>query len=395
MRATLPLLAATMAALPALQAQQAPWPTRGWARSTPQAQGLDAAPLDSLHRRIGSGAFGNIDRLVVVRNGYLVMSERYPRDYRDISRGRRSPIGCGSDACTDSSQVHPFNYLHPSFHPWWQGRDVHTLQSVTKSVSATLVGIAIARGEIAGTGVPLVSLLGGYDLSGTDPRLARATLADLLTMRSGIEWHEQDRPLDSTNTTLQLEGSRDWVRFTLAQPMDADPGVKWAYNSGGSHLLSAIVRGATGTDPAQYAERHLFGPLGIRDFHWKREPQGLPDGEGGLYLEAEDLAKIGYLYLRGGAWDGRRILGEDWVRAATARQADSVNAARFGYGYQWWRVDRDGVEAWAGLGFGGQFLVVLPRQNMVAVVNSWNVFGDRVAGILGPLITSLLRAAGT
>ena len=395
MRATLPLLAATMAALPALQAQQGPWPTRGWARSTPQAQGLDAAPLDSLHRRIGSGAFGNIDRLVVVRNGYLVMSERYPRDYRDVSRGRRSPIGCGSDACTDSSQLHPFNYLHPSFHPWWQGRDVHTLQSVTKSVSATLVGIAITRGEIAGTGVPLLSLLGGYDVSRTDPRLARASLADLLTMRSGIEWHEQDRPLDSTNTTLQLEGSRDWVRFTLAQPMDADPGVKWAYNSGGSHLLSAIVRGATRTDPAQYAERHLFGPLGIRDYHWKREPQGLPDGEGGLYLEAEDLAKIGYLYLRGGEWDGRRILSEDWVRAATARQADSVNAARFGYGYQWWRVDRDGVEAWAGLGFGGQFLVVLPRQNVVAVVTSWNVFGDRVAGILGPLVTTLVRAAGT
>ena len=395
MRATLPLLAATLAALPALQAQQAPWPTRGWARSTPQAQGLDAAPLDSLHRRIGSGAFGNIDRLVVVRNGYLVVSERYPRDYRDVSRGRRSPIGCGSDACTDSSQVHPFNYLHPSFHPWWQGRDVHTLQSVTKSVSATLVGIAITRGEIAGTGVPLLSLLGGYDVSRTDPRLARASLADLLTMRSGIEWHEQDRPLDSTNTTLQLEGSRDWVRFTLAQPMDADPGVKWAYNSGGSHLLSAIVRGATRSDPAQYAERHLFGPLGIRDYHWKREPQGLPDGEGGLYLEAEDLAKIGYLYLRGGEWDGRRILSEDWVRAATARQADSVNAARFGYGYQWWRVDRDGVEAWAGLGFGGQFLVVLPRQNVVAVVNSWNVFGDRVAGILGPLVTTLVRAAGT
>ena len=394
MRVPFLLCAVTLAALPSVLAQQAPWPTNGWARSTAPAQGLDPAPLDSLHRRIGSGAFGNIDRLVVVRNGYLVMSERYPRDYRDVSRGRRSPIGCGSDACTDSSQVHPFNYLHPSFHPWWQGRDVHTLQSVTKSVSATLVGIAITRGEIAGTGVPLLSLLGGYDVSRSDPRLARASLADLLTMRSGIEWHEQDRPLDSTNTTLQLEGSRDWVRFTLAQPMDADPGVKWAYNSGGSHLLSAIVRGATRTDPAQYAERHLFGPLGIRDYHWKREPQGLPDGEGGLYLEAEDLAKIGYLYLRGGEWDGRRILSEDWVRAATARQADSVNAARFGYGYQWWRVDRDGVEAWAGLGFGGQFLVVLPRQNVVAVVNSWNVFGDRVAGILGPLITTLVRAAG-
>ena len=394
MRLILLVFAATALALPSLAAQQAPWPTRGWARSTPQAQGLDPVPLDSLHRRISAGTFGNIDRLVVVRNGYLVMSERYARDYRDVSRGRRSPIGCGTDACTDSSQLHPFNYLHPSFHPWWQGRDVHTLQSVTKSVAATLVGIAVTRREIAGTDVPLLSLLGEHDVSRTDPRLARATLADLLTMRSGIEWHETDRPLDSTNTTLQLEGSADWVAFTLAQPMDADPGVKWAYNSGGSHLMSAIIRGATRADPAQYAEQHLFGPLGIRDHHWKREPRGLPDTEGGLYLEAEDLAKVGYLYLRGGLWDGRRILSEDWVRAASARQVDSVNTARFGYGYQWWRVDRDGVEAWAGLGFGGQFLVVLPRQDVVAVVNSWNVFGDRVAGILGPLITALARSAG-
>ena len=119
------LLAATLAA--PLTAQTAPSPTRDWPRSTPEQQGLDAAPLNQLAERARSGAFGNVDRLVVVRNGYLVLNERFPRDYREISRGKATPIGCGIDACTDSAkQMHQFNYLHPNWHPYYQGRDVHT-----------------------------------------------------------------------------------------------------------------------------------------------------------------------------------------------------------------------------------------------------------------------------
>ena len=119
-------------------------------------------------------------------------------------------------------------------------------------------------------------------------------------MRSGIEWHESDRPLDETNTTWQLEQSKDWIAFTLAQPMDADPGTTWTYNSGGSALMAEIVRRATGRHIDAYAAEHLFAPLGIRAFHWKATPTGHPDTEGGLYLSAPDLARIGYLYLRGG-----------------------------------------------------------------------------------------------
>lgn len=388
------ILAAVLLAFAApTLAQEAPWPTSGWARSSPTAQGLDRAPLAALHEGIEAGTYGYIDRLVVVKNGYLVVSERYDNDYREISRGRSSPIGCGTDACASASQVHQFNYLHPDFHPWHDGRDVHTLQSVTKSVTATLIGIAIGRGEIGGVDEPVLAFLREYDLSGVDPRLHDATLADLLTMRLGIEWHEADRPPDSTNTTFQLEAQQDWVRFTLAQPMDAAPGEKWAYNSGASHLMSAIVKQATGTYVTDYAQTHLFGPLGIRDYHWKRTPSGLPDTEGGLYLEAEQLAKIGYLYLRDGMWDGRRILPEGWVEAATARHVERVNPAGWGYGFQWWRLDRSGVEVWAGLGFGGQFLLILPEHDLLGLVNSWNLFGGTQTGILGPFIDALIASA--
>ncbi len=391
--ATIPAIALlSLAGSPAvrLHAQQAPWPTSGWTTSTPEAQGLDPAPFGDLHRDILTGAYGYIDRLVVVKNGYLVTSERYENDYREISRDRHTST---TEALAGGGRPHQFNYFHPDFHPWHQGRDVHTLQSVTKSIASTLIGVAVGRGEIAGTDAPLIGFFDDYDTSGADPRLARVTLDDLLTMRSGIEWHENDRPFNETNTTLQLEGSEDWIQFTLDQPMDADPGEKWVYNSGGSHLMSGIIRSATGRFIDEYAEEHLFGPLGISDYHWKKTPKGYPDTEGGLYLEAESLAKIGYLFLRGGEWDGRRILSAEWVEAATTRRVDRVNSAGWGYGYQWWRLDRDGVDVWAGLGFGGQYLLVIPEHDLVGVVNSWNLFGGQRRGIRGPLLDALLASA--
>jgi CubicO group peptidase (beta-lactamase class C family) len=226
--------------------------------------------------------------------------------------------------------------------------------------------------------------------------LQRATLEDLLTMRTGIEWHETDRPLDETNTTIQLEGSEDWIQFTLNQPMDSAPGEKWTYNSGGSHLMSGVIKQATGSFADAYAEKHLFGPLGISDFHWKKTPRGYPDTEGGLYLEAEQLAKIGYLYLHDGVWDGKRILPEGWVRDSVTAHVKQVNSSGYDYGYQWWRVDdlaAADTEVWAGLGYGGQFLIVIPELQMVGVVNSWNIFGRTKASILPAFVKAMLQSS--
>lgn len=368
------------------------WPTQGWSRSGPEEVGLDADPLRELDAAIRGGRYGNVDRIVLVRRGSLVVDESYDNDYRVISRGRVGPLGCGWESCDSPDDLNDFNYLHPDYHPWYQGRAVHSLQSVTKSVAATVLAAAIHNGAVGGVQEPLLGFFDGYDLSRVDARLGTATLADLLTMRSGIEWHEQDRPLNETNTTIQLEHAQDWVQFTLDQPMDSDPGTKWAYNSGGSHLMSAIVLAATGQTVASYAEEHLFGPLGINDYHWKRTPKGLPDTEGGLYLEARDLAKIGYLMLHDGVWDDRRLLPKGWAREATTRHAERVNGVGWGYGYQWWRPDTRGVEIWAGLGFGGQYILVFPEYDLVAVANSWNVFGDSVASIFSALIEATLAA---
>jgi len=367
-----------------------------WPRGEPADAGLDVAPLAALAAEVADGDYGYVDRLLLVAEGRIVFDERYDQDYVEISRGQSGPLGCGTDACDSPDDVHDFNYLHPDRHPFYEGRDVHSLQSVTKSVTATLIGIAIRRGEIPGVQTPVFELLGDYDLSGLDPRVRNATLEDLLTMRLGMEWHENDRPLDDTNTTLQLEKSDDWVAFTLAQPADSDPGVKWNYNSGGSHLMSAIILQATGQTTAEYAEEHLFGPLGIRDYHWKKDPQGLPDTEGGLYLAAEDLARIGVLYLQDGVWKGERLLPEGWVAAATARRVDDVAPDNpnwnWGYGYQWWRLDASGLDVWAGLGFGGQNLIVIPARGLVGVINSWNVFGQNRPLVI-PFIDAMIEAS--
>lgn len=386
-------LAAVLSALAAapLPAQVAPWPTREWARATPESQQVSPAPWAALDSAIRAGRHGHVDRLLVIRNGFLVLDHAYPRDYAAIAAGRRSVIGCGPGACEGYSVAGEYNYFDPVTHPFYRGSEVHSLQSVTKSVMATLVGIALERGEIASLQAPLMDFLRRYEDVRPDPRLERATLHDLLTMRTGVEWHEQDRPLDTTNTTVQLEWSDDWVRFTLSQPMDADPGMKWAYNSGGSHLIGAVLDYATGVHPIEYARRHLFAPLGIRDFHWKLAGGGLPDGEGGLYLSAESLAKIGYLYLRGGMWDGQRILPADFVREATWTLATTPSG--MGYGFQWWRADREGLEVWAGLGFGGQALLVVPSLDLVAVVMGWNVYGERVPGLVGPVIAAIRASA--
>jgi CubicO group peptidase (beta-lactamase class C family) len=370
----------------------------GAAPLSAQGATLDRAPLVRLAEQAKSGTYGHVDHLLVMRDDEVLLNERMARDYRTISRGKSTPIGCGIDACADSSRIGPYNYLHPRFHPWWNGSDLHTLQSVTKSVTATLIGIAQHRGEIRSMNTPLLTFFDAYHLPGViDDRLRNATLADLLTMRSGIEWHESDRPLDETNTTMQLERSPDWIKFTLSQPMDAAPGTKWVYNSGGSQMMSEVVRKASGMHAHKYAERYLFEPLGIKSYHWKLTPTAHPDTEGGLFLAPADLAKIGRLYLNDGVWKGKRLLPTGWAKEATARHVANIvpnNPNSPGYGYQWWRYDRRGVDVWAGNGFGGQFLIVVPQHRLVGVVNSWNVFGDRVQGVLVPFIDAMLTAAG-
>ncbi len=372
------------------QDKNIPFPVASWETSTFEAEGLNRAPFDELESGIEKGVYGNVDQLLLIKNGKLVFDQSFSNDYEEISKGKSGILGCGFMTCKDSTVFGDYNYYHPNWHPYYQNQQVHTLQSVTKSISSIMIGVAINRGDIKGTDVKVLDFFDDYDLSNVEESLKSATLENLLTMQLGMEWHETDRPLDSTNTTGQLEASQNWIQFTLNQPMDTIPGTKWVYNSGASQLMSGIIKKATGFYIDEYAEKHLFTPLGIKDYHWKKTPAGYTDTEGGLFLKAEDLAKIGLLMLNNGQWNGQQIITSEWVKRSTMKHVEFDN--KKGYGYQWWREDRDQVEIWACKGFGNQYLLVFPKFETIAVVNSWNIFDEKTENILEATNTAVIQS---
>jgi hypothetical protein len=154
----------------------------------------------------------------------------------------------------------------------------------------------------------------------------------------------------------------------LDLPMSDEPGTRFLYNSGGSHLLSAIIRETTGMNALAFAREHLFGPLGITDVDWPLDPQGVNnDGWGDLQVTPHDMAKLGYLYLNDGVWDGKQIVSSSWVAAATGKHVSTSRDVYDGYGYKWWIHSAGGYSA---VGRGCQRIFVLPDSDMIVVVTS-------------------------
>jgi CubicO group peptidase (beta-lactamase class C family) len=261
-------------------------------------------------------------------------------------------------------------------------------------VTSALLGIAIARGEIAGADAPAAPFFEGYRVHGDDPRFAALRLSDLLTMRSGIRWDEHTLPYTNpANSCAAMEASKDWVQFVLDQPMAEDPGKRFVYSSGVTELLAQVLKKATGRHADDYAAEHLFAPLGIRSFHWKRTPTGHPDTEGGLYLEPRDLAKIGYLYMKDGVWNGTRLLPEGWAAISTTPALVVDPAKGLEYGYQWWVLSPKGArpQVFAADGYGGQYLLVAPSLDLIAVFTGWNIW-DKPELDMAYALDGVLRA---
>jgi CubicO group peptidase (beta-lactamase class C family) len=358
------LMAVFLGSSSGLAQSEAGWPTRGWKRSTPEAQGVDVAPLAALDAEFEAGEHGYIDSMLVIRNGFIVYEKSYRNDYDKLFEGR-------------DSKRWQYNYYDPEWHPYYQRGPLHTMQSVSKSVTSALIGIAIGRGEIPGVDTAVASWFDDYSPSATDPRWDAVTLRDLLTMTSGISWDEDSVPYtDPANSCAAMESSDDWIRYVMDQPMAEKPGSKFVYNSGVTMLLGHILWKATGLHAEDYAQQHLFPALGIESHYWKTTPSGHTDTEGGLYLEPTDLAKIGYLYLHDGIWEGKRLLPEGWVAAST-RPHVSSGWNDFMYGFQWWLLPHEGdgpSYAWAAIGYGGQRLLVVPELDLIAVFTGWNIY---------------------
>jgi CubicO group peptidase (beta-lactamase class C family) len=196
------------------------------------------------------------------------------------------------------------------------------------------------------------------------------TVRHLLTMTAGLDWLEGDA------TYTAMYRSSDWVRFVLDLPMAAEPGKVFLYNSGASHVLSAIVNEAArphGWNTLSFAQEFLFRLLGIAE-QWNTGSQGIPIGGWGLQLTSREMASLGYLYLREGAWGGKRIVPAGWVSAATRLQAPAPSPGELGYGYQWWIYPLKGeyarYPAYAALGRYGQTIFVAPALDLVVVTTA-------------------------
>ena len=361
------------------------WPGEQWPTSSAAAEGIDQGAIDSLVAEIEAGDYGLVDHFLLIRHGRVVADHHFSHDYAAI-------------AAQYDTTNHQYNYDHPAWHPYYRDSDLHTLQSVTKSITSAGLGIAIDDGLIEDVHVPVLPYFAAYEHSTSDPRKQSITLEDLLTMRSGIEWYTEGGYGSGVHSTDLLEASDTWIQFVLDQPMDADPGTVFEYNDGVSVLIGKILREATGQRADRWVAERLFRPIGITDFYWKITPDGEADTEGGLYLSAHDLARVGYLFLMGGEWNGQQILSNEWVTASTTPVVPDVapgnDRVDIGYGYQWWVPDRDGHRplVFAGNGYGGQFLLVVPDYDMVAVFNGWNIHGGDIRSTYRVLQERILPA---
>jgi CubicO group peptidase (beta-lactamase class C family) len=315
-----------------------------WRTASPAAAGFDPTGLTRVRDRVRDGQYGTVDAVLVIRYGYLV-SEQY--------------IG-------------------------WQPGAPHTMQSVTKSITSLLFGILQAREtEAANLDRPVIEVLSRYGpVANLDQRKRALTLRHLLVMRTGMDFWEQPypgSPLDQLNRS-----SDDWVRFVLDRPMTAEPGSAWAYNSGAAIVTCGVIREITGENADVFARREFFAPLGITGETWYRSPyDGLPHCGGGLGLKPADLARIGYLVLRGGRWGETQVVPEAWLDASVepVSRGNQLIFSGFnpGYGYFWWifpsqrgAADSDVIAA---SGSGGQWLFVVPRLDLVVAITASNGAG--------------------
>jgi CubicO group peptidase (beta-lactamase class C family) len=380
------------AVCPSAGMAQAPWPRATWATATPASVGLNVAVLDSLDAEIRAGRHGYVDRLLVIRRGRIAYDRRYTQDY-DRAYGDSARV---QTALGTHDLGGPYNYFNAWWHPYYRRGDLHTLQSVTKTITSVVIGTAVTRGEFPSLDTPVLSFFDSGTVAHVDERKRRMTVRHLLTMTAGLDWDEAKSYGDTTNTAIQLEGSYDWVRFAIDRPMSEEPGTRFNYNSGATELLAHVFRRATGVDIEEYAARQLFVPIGITDWHWKRTPAGVVDTEGGLYLRSEDLARIWYLFLRGGTWDGTRVVSPEWVRASlTPAIATGPSPAAPRYGLKWWlyRNPTDTTRTvWAGNGFGGQFPMVVPEDDLVVVLNQWSILPGQRSLSWRTALTRVLNA---
>ena len=292
----------------------------GIENSTAEAQGMDADTLNGAARYLDTY---DATSLIVVRHSKIVL-EKYYSGSRD-----------------STSNVF----------------------SVTKSFISALTGIALHEGFIKGREDSLEKYLPSYYKNSIDPGWKDINIMHLLTMTQGF-----------SDDMERWTSSQDWVGFTFGLPLHERPGVKFHYANSATHLLSAVITDASGTDTLTFANKYLLEPLHFKNASWSKDPKGYYTGYANMFLRSRDMAKFGCLYLNDGKWEGRQLVPQEWVKESTKVQYDfnkeEDRGFENGYGFLWWISGETGYHMFSALGYGGQSIDVIPDLDLVVVITS-------------------------
>lgn len=266
------------------------------------------------------------------------------------------------DASKDTEMHHFMALRHGkvicecNFAPYPKGM-WHITHSMCKSITGMAIGMLIEEGKLK-----LDENI--YDIFSDQinalSKIFRPviTVENLLTMTSGVTFNESG-----------IVSGNDWLGSFLNASVNGKPGTEFQYNSLNTYVLSAIVTKRTGETLTEYLTPRLFGPLGITKYYWETCPKGITKGGWGLFLCAEDMAKLGQLYLQKGKWNGQQLVSEYWIEISTARHPKTQNGT-YGYGYQLWMEQRPGSFEYNGML--GQNVIIYPDMDMVLVTNAGN-----------------------
>lgn len=325
---------------PAPAAPAIAWPTQGWKTSTPEEQGVDSNWLAYAIQTI-QWKHLPVHSILIERHGSIVL-----------------------DA-----------YFHP-----FADNQLHDVASVTKSVISTLVGIAQDKQQISDLNAPVLPVLAATAQI-DDARKAKLTLAHLLSMTSGLDCSSKD----GLNFLEQMKHSEHWASFALERQEVSDPGTLFNYCAVNMELVSAMLSRKTGSSAAQFAQRELFGPLGIQNVEWPADADGVSHGFADLKMQPRDMAKLGYLWLHHGVWEGRQLVPAAYLDNALSPHANVSADVKYGYGLWLYPNGRAGCPAhFEANGNGGQRIAVIPGKDVVVVITGQGLNADTITSLVAP-----------
>lgn len=267
---------------------------------------------------------------------------------------------------------------------------LHDLRSATKSIRSILMGIAIDRGFIKNVDDPISKyLITPIPNKNLDERKERITIKDLLTMSSGLDCNDRDRK--SKGQEDKIYRKRNWLQYALDLAMVNEPGTVSNYCSIGTVMIAEIISQASGMTIDKFAEEYLFKPLSITNKSWGHtsSKKVIPSAKR-LYMTSRDMAKIGQLILNNGNWNGKQIISEKWIEESTTKK---TKIAGNDYAYLWWNIpfrlnDKLTVSKTAS-GNGGQYIIIIPKMNMVAVFTG-GAYNSQNAQLAFPIMNNIL-----